>query len=51
LYDKIKTSSAWAVHVGGDKMFTVTDKAAQVIQDFLKDKEKGLAVRITLSIG
>ncbi len=36
---------------GGYVMFTVTDKAAEVIKDFLKDKNTGSAVRITLSIG
>ncbi len=32
-------------------MLTVTDKAAEVIKDFLKDKDGALAIRITLSIG
>ena len=32
-------------------MFTVTDKAAEVIKDFLKDKNEGSAIRITMSIG
>ena len=32
-------------------MLTVTDKAAEVIKDFLKDKDGTLAIRITLSIG
>ena len=32
-------------------MFTVTDKASEVIKDFLKDKDQGAAVRITMSIG
>jgi len=32
-------------------MVTVTDKAAEVIKDFLKDKNAALAIRITLSIG
>jgi len=30
-------------------MLTVTDKAAEVIKDFLKDKNADSAVRITLS--
>jgi hypothetical protein len=36
---------------GGYVMFTVTDKAAEVIKDFLKDKNTDSAVRITLSFG
>jgi len=32
-------------------MLTVSDKAAQAINDFLKDKDKSMAIRITLSIG
>jgi hypothetical protein len=32
-------------------MFTVTDKASEVIKDFLKDKNQEAAVRITMSIG
>jgi len=32
-------------------MFTVTDKASEVIKDFLKDKNQDAAVRITMSIG
>jgi hypothetical protein len=36
---------------GGYLMFTVTDKAAEVIKDFLKDKNTGSAVRIILSQG
>ncbi len=32
-------------------MFTVTDKASEVIKDFLKDKDKSAAVRITMAIG
>jgi len=32
-------------------MFTVTDKAAEVIKDFLKDRNADSAVRITLSFG
>ena len=32
-------------------MFTVTDKASEVIKDFLKDKNAAAAVRITMSIG
>lgn len=36
----------------GDKlMFTVTDKASEVIKDFLKDKKENSAIRITMSIG
>lgn len=36
---------------GGYVMFTVTDKAAEVIKDFLKDKNTDSAVRIILSLG
>lgn len=32
-------------------MFTVTDKALEVIKNFIKEKKSDLAVRITLSIG
>lgn len=32
-------------------MLTVTDKASDVIKDFLKDKDQSAAVRITMSIG
>lgn len=32
-------------------MITVTDKASEVIKDFLKDKNAGAAIRITMSIG
>jgi len=32
-------------------MLTVTDKASEVIKDFLKDKDASMAIRITLSIG
>jgi Fe-S cluster assembly iron-binding protein IscA len=32
-------------------MLTVTDKASEVIKDFLKDKDQASAVRITMSIG
>ena len=36
---------------GGNLMITVTDKADEVIKDFLKDKNAASAIRITLSIG
>lgn len=32
-------------------MFTVTEKALEIIQDFVKEKKPGSAVRITLSMG
>jgi hypothetical protein len=32
-------------------MFTVTDKALEVIKDFIKEKNSNSAVRITLSMG
>jgi len=32
-------------------MFTVTDKASEVIKEFLKDKNGNSAVRITMSWG
>jgi hypothetical protein len=32
-------------------MFTVTEKALEVIQNFIKEKKPGSAVRITMSIG
>lgn len=32
-------------------MFTVTEKALEVIKDFIKEKKSDSAVRITLSIG
>jgi iron-sulfur cluster assembly accessory protein len=36
---------------GGYLMFTVTDKALEVIKDFIKEKKVDSAVRITLSMG
>ncbi|MGV8057122.1 MAG: hypothetical protein AB2L12_03665 [Smithellaceae bacterium] len=36
---------------GDNLMFTVTDKASEVIKDFLKDKNENSAIRITMSIG
>jgi hypothetical protein len=36
---------------GGYLMFTVTEKALEVIKDFIKEKKSDSAVRITLSIG
>lgn len=36
---------------GGNLMITVTDKAAEAIKNFLKDKNAASAIRITLSIG
>jgi hypothetical protein len=36
---------------GGYLMFTVTEKALEVIKDFIKEKNLASAVRITLSIG
>ncbi|KAF0155533.1 MAG: hypothetical protein FD159_2153 [Syntrophaceae bacterium] len=32
-------------------MLTVTDKASEVIKDFLKDKNDDVAIRITMSMG
>jgi len=32
-------------------MLNVTDKASEVIKDFLKDKSADAAIRITMSIG
>ena len=32
-------------------MFTVTDTASEAIRNFLKDKNKDAAIRITMSIG
>ncbi len=32
-------------------MLTVTDKASEVIKDFLKDKGEQAAIRITATIG
>ncbi len=36
---------------GEHEMLTVTDKASEVIKDFLKDKNADAAIRITMSIG
>jgi Fe-S cluster assembly iron-binding protein IscA len=36
---------------GGYLMFTVTEKALEVIKDFIKEKKSDSAVRITMSIG
>jgi hypothetical protein len=36
---------------GGYLMFTVTEKALEVIKDFIKEKNVVSAVRITLSMG
>jgi Fe-S cluster assembly iron-binding protein IscA len=44
-------ASILAVRQGGKEMLTVTDKAAEIIKEFLKDKDEALAIRITLSIG
>jgi hypothetical protein len=41
----------YASQEGGNVMVTVTDKAAEVIKEFLKDKNEASAIRITLSIG
>jgi len=32
-------------------MLTITDKALEVIKDFLKDKNGDAAIRITMSMG
>lgn len=32
-------------------MLTVTDKASEVIKDFLKDKKEGASIRVFLNIG
>ncbi|MBP1711064.1 MAG: hypothetical protein H6Q49_1266 [Deltaproteobacteria bacterium] len=32
-------------------MLTVTDKASEVIKEFLKDKNPDAAIRITMSMG
>jgi len=32
-------------------MLTVTEKASEVIKDFLKDKNADAAIRITMSMG
>jgi hypothetical protein len=39
------------IEKGGFLMFTVSDKALEVIKDFVKEKKADAAVRITLSIG
>jgi hypothetical protein len=36
---------------GGCLMFTVSEKALEVIKDFIKEKKVDSAVRITLSVG
>jgi Fe-S cluster assembly iron-binding protein IscA len=36
---------------GGNLMLTVTDKASEVIKDFLKEKNENSAIRITMSMG
>lgn len=36
---------------GDSSMLTVTEKASEVIKDFLKDKNANSAIRITMSIG
>src|SRR5271157_3552004 len=36
---------------GGYLMFTVTEKALEIIKDFIKEKKADSAVRITLSMG
>jgi hypothetical protein len=35
----------------GNLMFTVTDKASEVIKEFLKDKEANSAIRVLMSMG
>ena len=36
---------------GGHIMLTVTEKALEVIKNFIKERNSDLAVRITMSIG
>jgi hypothetical protein len=39
------------IEKGGYLMFTVSEKALEVIKDFIKEKKADAAVRITMSIG
>jgi len=36
---------------GGYCMFTVSEKALEVIKDFIKEKKPDASIRITMSIG
>jgi hypothetical protein len=36
---------------GDNLMLTVTDKASEVIKDFLKDKNENSSIRITMAMG
>jgi len=49
--DKLVSKHKYKCSKGGFLMLTVTDKASEVIKDFLKDKDQAAAVRITMSIG
>jgi len=40
-----------SIDKGGYIMFTVSEKALEVIKNFIKEKNTDLAVRITMSIG
>jgi Fe-S cluster assembly iron-binding protein IscA len=40
-----------SMHKGGYIMFTVSEKALEVVKNFIKEKKTDLAVRITMSIG
>ena len=51
IMDKLSSKSKYKWFKGGFLMLTVTDKASEVIKDFLKDKDQAAAVRITMSIG
>lgn len=39
------------IEKGGYLMFTVSDKALEVIKDFIKEKKPDASIRITMSIG
>jgi len=51
IMDKLVSKHKYKCSKGGFLMLTVTDKASEVIKDFLKDKDQAAAVRITMSIG
>lgn len=51
MYKLPKTSMSQRHQHKEKKMLAVTDKASEVIKDFLKDKDANAAIRITMSFG
>ncbi|MFY9388176.1 MAG: hypothetical protein WAP08_09670 [Smithellaceae bacterium] len=51
MYKLPETLMPGASSEGENTMLEVTDKASEVIKDFLKDKGADAAIRITMSFG